>query len=247
VDQVVELDEDLMSRYLEQGQSLDPEQLHDPFEQALREGHLIPVCFVSAQTGAGVRELLDILGRLMPDPTEGNPPHFVKGEGASAKPVEVVPDPDRHVIAHVFQVQNDPFRGHISLFRMHQGTVTPNTQLFIGDARKPFKVSHLLQLQGRNQAETARAVPGDICAVARIDEIHRDAVLHDSHDEDYYHLFRRPSRNRCSASRCCRASTATSSKLSEALPRMLDEDPCLEVGFEAQTRQTVVRGLGGCT
>jgi len=244
VDQVVELDEDLMARYLEQGQSLDPEQLHDPFEQALREGHLIPVCFVSARTGAGIRELLDILGRLMPDPTEGNPPHFVKGEGASAKPVEVVPDPERHVIAHVFQVQNDPFRGHLALFRIHQGTVTPNTPLFIGDARKPFKVSHLLRLQGRNQTETTRAVPGDICAVARVDELHRDAVLHDSHDEDYFHLVPPPFPKPVFGLALLPRKHGDEQKLSEALPRMLDEDPCLEVGFEPQTRQTVVRGLG---
>lgn len=244
VDQVVELDEELMNRYLEQGQSLDPEQLHDPFEQALREGHLIPVCFVSAKTGAGIPELLDILGRLMPDPTEGNPPHFVKGEGSSAKPVEVVPDPDRHVIAHVFQVQNDPFRGHLALFRVHQGTMTSNTQLFIGDARKPFKAAHLLRLQGRNQVETERAVPGDICAVARIDELHRDAVLHDSHDEDYYHLLPPPYPKPVFGLALLPRKHGDEQRLSEALPRMLDEDPCLEVGFEAQTRQTVVRGLG---
>lgn len=76
VDQVVEVDEELMALYLEQGQSLDPEQLHDPFEKALRDGHLVPICFVSARSGAGVNELLDVLGRLMPDPTEGNPRNF---------------------------------------------------------------------------------------------------------------------------------------------------------------------------
>ncbi len=244
VDQVVELDEDLMARYLEQGQSLDPEQLHDPFEQALREGHLIPVCFVSARTGAGIPELLDILGRLMPDPTEGNAPRFVKGEGVAAKPVEVIPDAERHVIAHVFQVQNDPFRGHLALFRIHQGTVTPNTQLFIGDARKPFRVSHLLRLQGRNHIETVRGVPGDICAVARVDELHRDAVLHDSHDEDYFHLVPPPFPKPVFGLALLPRKHGDEQRLSEALPRMLDEDPCLEVGFEPQTRQTVVRGLG---
>jgi translation elongation factor EF-G len=54
IDQVVEVNEELMTLYLEQGEELEPEQLHAPFEQALREGHLIPVCFTSATTGAGV-------------------------------------------------------------------------------------------------------------------------------------------------------------------------------------------------
>jgi elongation factor G len=56
IDQVVEVDEDLMTLYLEQGEDLQPEQLHEPFEKALREGHLIPICFVSARTGAGLEE-----------------------------------------------------------------------------------------------------------------------------------------------------------------------------------------------
>ncbi len=74
IDQVVELDDELMALYLEQGEELKAEQLHDPFERALREGHLVPVCFVSAETGAGVRELLEIIRKLMPNPAEGNPP-----------------------------------------------------------------------------------------------------------------------------------------------------------------------------
>src|SRR6185295_7762836 len=69
VDQVVEVDEDLMSLYLEQGE-IEPEQLHAPFERALREGHLVPVCFVSARTGAGVAELLTVFDKLLPNPKE---------------------------------------------------------------------------------------------------------------------------------------------------------------------------------
>jgi elongation factor G len=61
IDQVVEVNEDFMARYLEQG-DIDAHELHDPFEQALREGHLVPICFVSARTGAGVTELLDAFG-----------------------------------------------------------------------------------------------------------------------------------------------------------------------------------------
>jgi elongation factor G len=93
IDQVVEVDEELMALYLEQGEELSPEQLHDPFEQALREDHLVPICFCSAETGAGVAELLDVLRRLAPNPAEGNPPPFLKGEGDAAERVQVAPDP----------------------------------------------------------------------------------------------------------------------------------------------------------
>ncbi|CAM5372232.1 elongation factor G [Thauera mechernichensis] len=244
VDQVVELDEALMAQYLEQGESLAPEQLHAPFEQALREGHLIPVCFVSARSGAGVRELLDILGKLAPDPTEANPPQFLKGEGSAAEAVDVMLDAERHAVAHVFQIANDPYRGKLGLFRIHQGQVTPNSQLFIGDGRKPFKVAHLLRMHGRNAIETTLAVPGDLCAVARVDELQRDAVLHDSHDEDYYHLAPATYPQPVFGLALMTRKPADEQKLSEALIRLLEEDPCLEVSFDPRNRRTVVRGLG---
>ncbi|THF60647.1 elongation factor G [Pseudothauera rhizosphaerae] len=244
VDQVVELDEALMASYLEQGESLDPAQLHEPFERALREGHLVPVCFTSARTGAGVRELLDVCARLMPDPTEGNPPRFVKGEGAAAVPVEVAPDPERHVIAHVFQIQNDVFRGKLALFRIHQGTLAAGAQLFLGDARKPVKVAHLLRVQGRQQVEIPAGVTGDVCALARIDELHRDAVLHDSHDEDFHHLLPPAYPQPFHGLALIPKKHGDEQKLSDALARLMDEDPCLEVSFDTQSRQIVVRGLG---
>ncbi|MGH8582063.1 MAG: GTP-binding protein, partial [Gammaproteobacteria bacterium] len=188
VDQVVEVDEKLMEVYLEQGETLSHEQLHDPFEQALREGHLVPVCFVSARSGAGLDELLRVFKRLLPNPTEGNPPQFLKGTGDGAEPYQVTPDPGGHALAHVFKVAIDPFVGRMGLFRIHQGTVTKDSQLFVGHGRKPFKVGHLFKLFGKDPLEVERGIPGDICAVAKVDEVYFDAVLHDSHDEDHIHL-----------------------------------------------------------
>src|SRR6266581_7025221 len=134
VDQVVEVDEELMSLYLEQGE-IAPDQLHAPFEKALREGHLVPVCFVSARTGAGIAELLDVLVKLAPNPAEGNPPLFIKGKGENAVEFHSEPDPKKHVLAHVFKVVMDPFIGKLGVFRVHQGTVTRDTQLLVGDGR----------------------------------------------------------------------------------------------------------------
>jgi elongation factor G len=244
IDQVVEVDEALMEIYLEQGQELEPEQLHDPFEKALREGHLVPVCFVSAETGMGVDQLLEVIVKLMPDPTEGNPPHFLKGEGEEAVPVEVTPDPDQHAIAHVFKIVNDPFRGRLGIFRIHQGTITTNSQLFIGDARKPFKVNHLLRLQGKEQSEVAQGIPGDICAVARIDELFHDAVLHDSHEEDHFHLQPESFPMPLFGLALIPKSRSDDQKLPDALSKLASEDPCLVVEHDGQANETVIRGLG---
>ena len=241
VDQVVEVDEELMAKYLEQGE-VSPDQLHAPFEQALRDGHLMPVCFVSARSGAGIAELLDIIVKLMPNPTEGNPPQFLKGVGAEAKPIHCAPDPKKHVLAHVFKVVIDPFVGKVGAFRVHQGTVTRDTQLFIGDGRKPFKVGHPFLLQGKEFIETDGLVPGDIGAVAKVDEIHFDAVLHDSHDEDHIHLapleFPTPMHSLAIEPK----RRGDEQRISEALHKIVTEDPTFRVTHHAA--ETVISGLG---
>ncbi|HTV51661.1 MAG TPA: elongation factor G [Steroidobacteraceae bacterium] len=244
LDQVVELDEHLMALYLEQGEELSPEQLHDPFERALREGHLIPVCFVSADTGAGIPELLEVLERLMPNPAEGNPPPFLKGPLDAVERVQVVPDPERHVIAHVFKVTVDPYVGKLGIFRVHQGTVRAGSQLFVGDGRKPFKVAHLYRLMGKESLEVSQAVPGDICAVAKVEELHLDAVLHDSHEEDHYHLktVRYPPPMLGIAIEPERR--GDEQRLADTLHKLLAEDPCLRVESHAALNETVLYGMG---
>ncbi|HUP95435.1 MAG TPA: elongation factor G [Burkholderiales bacterium] len=243
IDQVVEVDENLMAKYLEQGE-VSPAELHAPFEQALREGHLIPICFVSARNGAGIAELLDIFVKLMPNPTEGNPPQFLKGEGAAATPIQAQPDPRKHVLAHVFKVMIDPFVGKVGVFRVHQGSITRDTQLFIGDGRKPFKVGHPYLLQGKEFVETDALVPGDIGAVAKVDEIHFDAVLHDSHDEDHIHLapleFPTPMHSLAIEPK----RRGDEQRISEALHKLSAEDPTFKVTHAAASNETVVSGLG---
>lgn len=243
VDQVVEVDEDLMSLYLEQGE-IAPEQLHEPFEQALRDGHLIPVCFVSARSGAGVQELLDVIVRLLPNPTEGNPPLFVKGEGEAARPLKAEPDPSKHVLAHVFKVEMDPYVGKMAVFRVHQGRVTPDTQLYIGELRKPFKVNHLYMLQGKQLVEVGECVPGDVCCVTKVDDVGFDSVLHDAPEDDHIHMrpLDFPHAVFGLAIRPKKQSDMT--KLAEVLHRLTAEDPGLHVEHDPSTHEAVIRGLG---
>ena len=253
IDQVVELDEPLMALYLEQGEELSPEQLHDPFERALREGHLVPVCFVSAETGVGVRELLAILTRLMPTPLEANPPPFLKydsANGAAAadatahERVKVTPDPNRHVIAHVFKVSIDPFVGKLGVLRVHQGTVRSGSQLFVGSARKAFKVTHLYRLQGKEHVEIPHAIPGDICAVSKVEELHFDAVVHDSHDEDHYHLQSIVFPPAMAGLAIEPERRGDEQKLSDALHRLIAEDPCVRLEHHAALNETVLYAMG---
>jgi len=240
VDQVVEVDEDLMALYLEQGEELQPEQLHAPFETALRSQHLIPICFVSARQGTGIPELVRILTELMPSPAEGNPPLFLNRDTA----IKLSGRADDHILAHVFKINIDPFIGRTAIMRLHQGELKPDSQLFIGNGRKAFKVSHLYKIQGSKREEVDSVLPGDICAIAKVEEIEFDSVLHDSHEEDHIHLrsldFPAPMYGLAVSP----TRRGDEQKLSESLKKLAAEDPSLGVEHRANLNETVLQGVG---
>jgi len=245
VDQVVEVDETLMATYLEKGE-VSPEELHEPLERAMREGHLVPVVFCSAKTGAGIAELLDVIVKLLPNPSEGNPPAYlnVPVDGGAPGEIQALPDPGKHALAHVFKIEIDPYIGRLAVFRVHQGRITPGTQLYIGEGRKPVKAGHLYLLRGKTQVEVAEAVPGDICAIAKVDEIQFDHILHDSPEDAHirakplelpvpvFGLAVQPRKR------------GDEQKVSDVLHKLLAEDPCFRIEHNAQANETVMRGLG---
>jgi elongation factor G len=242
VDQIVEVDEELMEKYLEEGQ-VKPEELLAPFGKALREGHLIPICFTSARTGVGVKEFMDLLAKLAPSPAEGNAKPFVKGEGDDAQPLTFEPDPDKPLIGHVFKLTIDPFVGKLGVFRIHQGKITKDSSLHVADERKSFRIAHLLKLQGKDHDEIDEAIPGDICAAAKIEEINFDAVIHDGANPDVrFETVPFPSPMHGLAIEA--KSRGDETKISRALAAIDAEDPCFTIERNPATNETVIRGLG---
>ncbi|EOB3571365.1 elongation factor G [Vibrio vulnificus] len=240
IDQVVEVDEELMELYLEQGSELTPAQLHDPFEEALRTGHVVPICFASAQTGAGIELLLRTLAELMPMPNEGNPPLLQK----NGKMIKVNCDTLEHAVAHVYKISVDPYMGKLAYLRVFQGEINAGSQLYVGESNKAFKVGHLYQLQGKQRTEISRALAGDFCVLAKVDELEFDSIVHDSHDEGnvslktlhfpqpMYSLSLKPTKR------------GDEQKLGEVLNRIVSEDPSLRLEHRARTNETILSGQG---
>jgi len=244
VDQVVEVDEKLMEAYLEKGE-VSPDELHEPLERALREGHLVPVVFTSARTGAGIAELLDVIVKLLPNPAEGNPPSYVvtKPDGAVSE-LQPVPDPGRHALAHVFKIEIDPYIGRVAVFRVHQGRLTSGSQLYVGEGRKPIKAGHLYLLRGKTQSEVHEAIPGDICAIAKIDEIQFDHILHDAAEDARVHARALELPTPVFGLAVQPKKRGDEQKVSDVLHKILAEDPCFRIEHNAQANETVMRGLG---
>jgi elongation factor G len=239
VDQVVEVDEQLMEAYLG-GEKPTEDALRKAFRKALRESHLAPVVFVSSRTGAGVKELLDIFEEFCPSPLEGNPRPFIK-DGESFEPE---PDAAKPLVAHVFKISTDPFVGKLAYFRVHQGTLKHNTQAFKNDEKKAIRIGHINSTLGKDHTEVDDVMAGDIGAVAKVEELHLNDVLHDDHSLDSLRFqpiqLPRPMYGLSIAPK----SRGDETKLGGAISKMMEEDPTFIVERVAATHQTVARTVG---
>lgn len=244
VEQVVELDETLTERYLG-GNEPDEEALHGTFERAMDEGHVVPILFTDAKSGVGVRELLDFIARWFPSPLEGNLRPFVSGEEGNEKPFDYWNDPDKPLLAHVFKVTTDPFVGKLAIFRVHQGKVTSQSQVFIGsNSKKPIKLGHIFHLQGKEHKEVPVIIAGDIGAVAKIEEIRRGDVLHDDHALDSVHLKSSGFPTPMYGLAITPKARGDESKLSSQLSKIAEEDPTFHWHTDRQTHEVVINGMG---
>lgn len=239
IEKIVEEDDEMLEHYLEEG-SVDPRTLHPLITKALREGHIIPVCFTSAKNLIGIRTFMNVIIRHMPSPAEANDALFVHEDGT---PYVAKPDKDLPVVAQVFKVVNDPYIGKIGIFRVHQGTITKDTVLYVDGSKKGIKAARPLTLQGKNTEETDRLCPGDIGALTKIEELtygtvlHSDPSLTDVHmrpinfPKPMYGLSIKPARR------------GDEARMGEVLGKMLAEDPTMAVDHDTVLNETVIRGL----
>ena len=239
IERVVEVDDATMERYLEEGDA-DPASLHAPITKALREGHIIPVCFTSAKNLIGIRDFMKVIIRHLPSPAEANVSLFEKRDGT---PIPTEPSVQMPVLAHVFKIISDPFVGKIGIFRVHQGQIRPGSTLYIDDSRKPIKVNKPLILQGNATSETDEQNPGDIGAINKIDDMHYGAILHSSildfdvrmkpleFPQPMFGLDLTPLRR------------GDESRMSDVLNKMLAEDPTLKTSTDPVLNKTMLQGL----
>ncbi len=243
IEQVVEVDETLMEQYLEQGE-VSADQLHEPFGKALGEGHLIPICFTSAREDVGVKELMALITTLCPSPQTGPPAVFTYTDGTEKKELRTENDPSKPLAAHVFKVSSDPFVGKLCVFRIHQGSAGLDANPYIDDAKKGTRIAHFFKVQGKNHEETTKIIAGDIGAVAKIEEIHYDSVLHDGSVASDLRLRSLVMPKPMFGLSIEGTSKGAETKMGEALGKLVAEDPTLEIERVQATNEIVLRGLG---
>jgi elongation factor G len=244
-------DESLMDRYLS-GEDIDPKVLIEDLEKAVARGSFYPVLVTSSapQNRMGMLELLEVMTQAFPSPGEHPLPAVTTPDG---KPVTgLSADPKGPLLAEVIKTTSDPYVGRISLVRVFSGTLRPDASVHVSghgraerghaDHDNDERLGALTSPLGKQQRAVTSCSAGDICAVAKLSTAETGDTLSDKDRPLLMEAWSMPEPLLPIA--ITAKSKADEDKLSQALGRLVAEDPTLRLENNAETRQLVLWTMG---
>ncbi len=233
MDEVCEVSDELMERYLE-GEEISHDEVVQVLKEGVTAGRLFPVTCGVATRNLATNRLLDAIVEDLPSPEK-------VGEVALDDGATLAPEEDREAVAFVFKTLADPFAGRINLFRVYQGVVRSDSQLLNSRSHHKERIGQLLVPQGAEREHAEDLGPGDIGAVAKLKETHAGDVLAE-HDSGFsLHLPDLPAPVMAFAIEA--KAKGDEEKVGIALRRLQEEDPTIDFHRDAQTGEQIVAGL----
>jgi elongation factor G len=239
-------DETLMDRYLE-GEDIEPKVLIEDLEKAVARGSFYPVLAAATTNGLGTAELLEVVTQAFPSPLEHDVPPVTSPDGKPRGPLRC--DPAGPLVAEIVKTTTDPYVGRISLVRIFSGTLRPDITVHVSGHLAGHethdvdeRVGALTSPLGKQQRPVQKAVAGDICAVAKLTRAETGDTLSDKDDPLLMEPWVMPDPLLPIAIRA--RSKADEDKLSQALSRVVAEDPTLRLEHNPETHQLVLWCMG---
>lgn len=230
---VAENDETLMEKYFENGE-LSSEELIYGFKKSVLQRQIFPIFCASAGTNVGMQPILDGVVNFLPDP-------FQKGE-VSATEGTVKLSIDQPFSALVFKTISDPYTGRISIMRIFSGKVNPDASLQNVNKQSMEKLGGLFFLQGKEQIPADQAKAGDLVATAKLKETGTGDTLGDKGSGVVFPeiKFAVPSISFAIEPK----SRADEDRISQAVHRIMEEDPTAVIERDPETAELIISGNG---
>ncbi|MBC7216594.1 MAG: elongation factor G [Candidatus Caldatribacterium sp.] len=239
IENVAETDDELLNLYLD-GQEIPSEKLWVSLRRAILERKIFPVLCSSGLENKGVSAVADFLVDFAPSPLERPP---VKGKNPKTGEEEERPcSEEAPFSAFVFKVLSDPYVGKIAFFRVYSGKLSADARIYNASRDTEEKIGQLLLVRGKTQEPIKEVKAGDIAAVAKIAEVFTGDTLSDRERPIVFPPLEYPEPNYMAAIRP--VGKGDEEKISQALSRMLEEDPTLKVQREPDTKEDIVYGFG---
>ncbi len=231
VESIIEADEQIMERYFE-GQLPTQEELSRLIVRSVAAGTLIPIVCCAAKTCVGLRELLDAIVLFGPAPGD-----IRRVASKNSEQIQIVPDPSGPLIAQVFKTRIDPFVQKLSFIRVFSGFLKKDMIVPTTGTRKGTKLGPLLRVQAAQSEPIEEAGPGQIVAVAKMEDLHVGTVLGEWQLPPIE--FPSPMVGLAVSPK----SRGDETKLSGALQKVVEEDPTFRLERDSQTKELVMMGM----
>lgn len=238
IEAAAENDDELGDRYLN-GLEISHEEIIAAIRTAIRTSNLVPILATSSSPNAiGIDELLQTTQSFLPAPTDGQPPDMLN----SVHPVEYSTEPAGPLAAFVFKTTADPFVGKLSVFRVYQGTIKSNSEVWNSNREHSERIGQLYLPKGKNQENVSEITAGDIGAIGKLTETLTGDTLSTKDNPVSFAKINQPVGFFRMA--VTPASKDDLDKMSMALSRIVEEDPTLHFSRDSNTSESLITGLG---
>ena len=237
IENIAEADDEMLERYLE-GEELSEAELLAGLKKGVSERLFAPVLCGSAETGAGIPQLLDFIVDSTPSPMDMPPVSAMK----DGDRVELAFDETAPFAAFVFKSIVDPFAGLLNVFKVVSGTLGKDGGFYNVQKDEKERFSQIYQLAGKQQKPITEAVPGDIIAVAKLK---KTGTFDSLCDESAVVTFEQASPLKPVMSFAVSAANkGDEDKVYSSLARMAEEDKGIVLERNATTSEILLYGSG---
>ena len=238
IEAAAESDDGLADRYLS-GEELSAEEVIAGVRTAVLAGELVPILATSSAPEAiGVAEFLETTRSFLPSPLDGKPAEIFKGSDAT----DYKSDPADSLAAFVFKTTADPFVGKLSVFRVYQGTIKSNSEVWNSNREQSERIGQLYLPKGKNQENVTEITAGDIGAIGKLSStLTGDTICSRDNAVTFLKIKQPVGYFRMAVTP---ASKDDLDKMSMALSRIVEEDPTLQFSRDAGTSESLITGLG---
>ncbi|PJJ20867.1 elongation factor G [Janthinobacterium sp. OK676] len=238
VEAAAEASEDLMNKYLEEG-DLSEAEIKAALRQRTIASEIVPMLCGTAFKNKGVQAMLDAVIEYLPSPLDIPP---VPGLDEDEQPVERKADDNEKFSALAFKIATDPFVGQLCFIRCYSGTLNSGDSVLNSVKQKKERIGRIVQMQANEREEIKEMRAGDIAAVVGLKDTTTGDTLCD--DKASVVLERMVFPEPVISQAVEPKTKADQEKMGLALNRLAAEDPSFRVRTDEESGQTIIAGMG---
>ena len=243
VEKVVEADDELLEKYLDNGEEPDEKALHAGLRQAVHERRLFLLFCGSGLANIGVRALANGIVYYLPNPVEKADIKSLVGEDphTPGRQITRLPSASEPFSAVVFKTTIDPFAGKLSVIRIFSGTLETDQPFYNSDQKCKERGGRLFHMQGKEMHPVNRLHTGEMGVIAKLAETRSGDTLC---AVDHPILYQRVRFLEPSLSFAVEMENKTEDRVASGLNKLTEEDPTLRFFRNSETNEMILAGMG---